>query len=230
MRLIVISFSFFLFTSFILTCSPKPKKPFPFGSSIESKKVDTTGDGKIDTQGYYMNDAGNYRLLYNEVDRNLDGFSDFMLWVGSSTSQKQEGQVKEVVKVHEEEDDDYDGKVDTLRWYLPNDLIALTQNDDDKDGYFETTIYYNFKKLPIRTEVDTNSDGRADRIIWNTRAEIDTDFDGFPDSYLEAPTKVKLLSNIDRKIDIKPLEKSKSWFLNPSLIPVDYKAIIGSGY
>ena len=47
MRLIVISFSFFLFTSFILTCSPKPKKPFPFGSSIESKKVDTTGDGKV---------------------------------------------------------------------------------------------------------------------------------------------------------------------------------------
>lgn len=229
MRQIVSILFICLFSFLFLVCSKK-NKTFQFGSPFESQKVDSNGDGKIDTQGYYINDEGNFRLLYNEVDRNLDGLSDFMLWVGSSGSPKKDSDTKEIVKIHEEEDDDYDGKIDILRWYLPNDLIALTQNDEDKDGYFETTIYYNFKKLPIRTEVDTNSDGRADKIIWNTRAEIDTDFDGFPDSYTEAPTKVKLLDNIQRKLDIKPLEKSKSWFLNPSLIPVDYKAIIGSGY
>ncbi|MBP9887139.1 MAG: hypothetical protein KBF93_12635, partial [Leptospiraceae bacterium] len=68
------------------------------------------------------------------------------------------------------------------------------------------------------------------RIIWENRAELDTDFDGIPDSYIEAPTRLILEDSIERKAGIKPLEKAKSWFLNPTLAPVDYRAIIGSGY
>lgn len=213
-----------------LGCNKKPVKNFKFGTAVEYKDVDTNSDGKIDTRGYYMDDSGNYRLFYNELDRNLDGFSDLMLWVGSSSAPKKDAIVKDVVKVHEEEDEDYDGKVDVLKWYLPNEFIALSQHDKDKDGYFEATTYYNFRKIPVRTEVDTNFDGRADRIIWETRAELDTDFDGIPDSYTEAPTRLILEDNIERKTAIKPLDKSKSWFLNPILAPADYRAIIGSGY
>ena len=131
---------------------------------------------------------------------------------------------------YKEVDTNTDGKVDVLKWYLPNEFIALSQHDKDKDGYFEATTYYNFKKLPVRTEVDTNFDGRADRIIWENRAELDTDFDGIPDSYIEAPTRLILEDSIERKAGIKPLEKAKSWFLNPILAPADYRAIIGSGY
>ncbi len=211
-------------------CNKKPSKGYKFNTPVGYKEVDTNTDGKIDTKGYFMDDEGNYRLFYNELDRNLDGFTDMMLWVGSSSAPKKEAIVKDVVKVHEEEDEDYDGKVDVLKWYLPNEFIALSQHDKDKDGYFEATTYYNFKKLPVRTEVDTNFDGRADRIIWENRAELDTDFDGIPDSYIEAPTRLILEDSIERKAGIKPLEKAKSWFLNPTLAPVDYRAIIGSGY
>ena len=62
---------------------------------------------------------------------------------------------------------------------MPNEFIALTQHDKDKDGYFETTTYYNFKNFPVRSEIDTNFDGRADRFIWDTKAELDTDYDEF---------------------------------------------------
>lgn len=219
-----------LFILLHLDCSKKPTKNLKFSTPVEHKDVDTNADGKIDTKGYYMDDAGNIRLFYNELDRNLDGFTDMMLWVGSSSAPKKDAVVKDVVKVHEEEDEDYDGKVDVLKWYLPNEFIALSQHDKDKDGYFETTVYYNFKKIPVRTEVDTNFDGRADRILWSMRAELDTNFDGIPDTYTEAPTKLILEDKIERKVDLRPLDKSKSWFLNPSLSPVDSKAIIGSGY
>ncbi len=216
--------------SYTINCDKKPVKGLKFGLSIEHKDVDTDKDGKVDTKGYYMDDAGNFRLLYNELDRNMDGFTDLMIWVGSSSAPKREAQVKDIVKIHEEEDEDYDGKIDTLRWYLPNEFIAISQHDRDKDGYFEVTSYYNFKKLAVRTEIDTNFDGRADKIIWETRAELDTDFDGMPDSYTEAPTKLILEDKVERKVDLKPLDKSKSWFLNPALAPTDYRAIIGSGY
>lgn len=211
-------------------CNKKSSKGFKFGLNVASKDVDTNKDGKSDTMGYFMDDAGNYRLLYNELDRNLDGFSDLMIWVGSSTAPKKEAQVKDIVKIHEEEDEDYDGKLDVLRWYLPNEFIALTQHDKDKDGYFETTTYYNFKKLPVRSEIDTNFDGRADRFIWDTKAELDTDYDGIPDSFTEAPTRLILEDKVQRKVDIKPLDKTKSWFLNPSLAPAEFRSIIGSGY
>ena len=212
------------------SCSKKPVKPLKFGSKMEFKDVDTNKDDKIDTKGYYMDDSGNYRLIYNELDTNSDGFTDLMIWVGSSSAPSKEAQVKEIVKIHEEEDEDHDGKIDNLKWYLPNEFIALSQHDKDKDGYFEVTSYYNFKKNIVRSEIDTNFDGRADRIIWETKAEIDTDFDGIPDTYTEAPTKLILEDKVERKIDLKPLDKSKSWFLNPTLAPPEYRAIIGSGY
>ncbi len=230
MKRVIIYILVLLAFSLAMNCDKKPVKGLKFGLSIANKDVDTNKDDKIDTIGYYMDDAGNYRLLYNELDRNLDGFSDLMIWVGSSAAPKKDAQIKEIVKIHEEEDEDYDGKVDILRWYLPNEFIALTQHDKDKDGYFETTTYYNFKKLPVRTEIDTNFDGRADRILWETKAELDTDFDGIPDSYTEAPTRLILEDNVQRKVGIKPLDKATSWFLNPALAPSEYRSIIGSGY
>lgn len=211
-------------------CDKKQSKNFKFGTNISSKDVDTNNDGKIDTKGYYMDDAGNYRLIYNELDRNVDGFSDLMIWVGSSAAPRKDAQVKDIVKVHEEEDEDYDGKIDTLRWYLPNEFVALSQHDTDKDGYFESTKYYNFNKVEVRTEKDTNFDGRADIVSWLSRAELDTNFDGIPDTFTEAPTKLILNDKIERKVDLRPLDKSKSWFLNPTLIPLEERSIIGSGF
>lgn len=223
---ILILFSLFIFIS----CDKKSTKSFKFGTKLEFKDVDTNNDGKIDTKGYYLDDAGNYRLVYNELDRNLDGYTDLMIWVGSSAAPKKDAQVKDIVKLHEEEDEDYDGKVDHMRWYLPNELVALSQHDQDKDGYFESTKYYNYRKVEVRTETDTNFDGRADTIYWEARAELDTNFDGIPDAYTEAPTKLILNDKVTRKIDLKPLDKSKSWFLNPTLIPLEERSIIGSGF
>ena len=71
-------------------------KPLKFGSKMEFKDVDTNKDDKIDTKGYYMDDSGNYRLVYNELDTNSDGYTDLMIWVGSSSAPSKEAQVKEI--------------------------------------------------------------------------------------------------------------------------------------
>jgi antitoxin component YwqK of YwqJK toxin-antitoxin module len=197
---------------------------------MKIQDVDTNSDSKIDTKGYYLDDSGNFRLIYNESDNNLDGISDFFVWMGSSPAPKKEVAIKDVVKVHEEEDSDFDGKIDILKWYLPNELIALTQVDKDKDGYFETTNYFNFKKQIVRTEIDTDFDGRADVYLWDNRAEIDTDKDGIPDKFTTAPSKLLLQDKLEKKIDLNNLNKSNSWLLYPNQAPIEQRAIIGSGY
>ena len=90
-------------------CNKKPSKGYKFNTPVGYKEVDTNTDGKIDTKGYFMDDEGNYRLFYNELNRNLDGFTDMMLWIDSSNAPKKEAIVKDVVKVHEEEDGRLDG-------------------------------------------------------------------------------------------------------------------------
>ncbi len=224
---------YFLLLSLILfsiICKDKEKKNFKFTTNIKVSEVDTNDDKKIDSRGYYMDDPGNFRFIYTEVDKNLDGFSDYMVWLGSSSAPKLNMQIKDAIKVHEEEDEDFDGKIDAIKWFLPNEYISLVQRDKNKDGYFETTVYYNFAKIPVRTEIDTNFDGRADQILWETRAELDTDFDGVPDKFLTASTKLILEDLIAKKIEMKSLNKKDSWLLNQSLIPAEYKSIIGSGY
>ncbi len=206
------------------------KKNYKFGLDAEKIKVDTTGDGVPDTWGYYMADPGNFRIIYEEIDKNLDGFSDELIWGGSAVFTPTNRAEKDVVKVHEETDTDYDGKVDTLRWLLPNELIALSQSDTDKDGYFESTEYYNFQKKIVRKEKDTNRDGKPDIFMWDTRAEIDTNFDLKPDKFLLANSDLEIQEKIKDKNNFKDLKESDSWLLNQNLIPMKSRSIIGSGY
>jgi len=222
---------FILLISVIATCSKDgAKKNLKFGLPVEQMKVDTSGDGVTDTWGYYMNDPGNFRIIYEEIDKNLDGFSDELIWAGSAVFSPKDRAEKEVVKVHEEVDTDYDGKVDTLKWLLPNELYALAQTDSDKDGYFETTSYYNYKKSIVRMEKDTNKDGKPDQILWDTRAEIDTDFNLIPDKMVTAKSNLELQEIVKDKSKYKELAQKDSWFLNQALIPDLNRSIIGSGF
>ncbi|MBE7411751.1 MAG: hypothetical protein L6Q54_04990 [Leptospiraceae bacterium] len=206
------------------------RKNLKFGLPVEQMKVDTTGDGVMDTWGYYLNDPGNIRIIYEEIDKNLDGFSDELIWAGSAVFTPKDRAEKEVVKVHEEVDTDYDGKVDTIKWLLPNDFYALAQSDTDRDGYFETTSYYSFKKNIVRKEKDTNKDGKPDVILWETRGEIDTDFDSTPDKFVIAKSNLELEEIVKDKTKHQSLSEKNSWFLNQNLVPENERSIIGSGY
>ncbi len=218
----------------------KNEKNYKFTSKINTSEIDTNDDKKVDTKGFYFEEPNFIRLVFNEMDSNLDGFSDLFIWVGSHTAPKKDSQMRDVVKVHEEIDDDFDGKIDQIKWLLPNEFIALVQKDRDKDGYFETTEYFNFKKTSVRTEIDTDFNGRADIFYWSVRAEIDDDSDGIPEYVTLAPTLLILedritkfkSSTVEEKVkmlEFKKLNPQDSWLLNPSLIPPDQKAIIGSG-
>lgn len=224
---------------FLISCK-KNEKSFKFNNNLKTSEIDTNDDKKIDTKGFYFEEPSFIRLVFNEMDSNLDGFSDLFIWVGSHTAPKKDSQMRDVVKVHEEIDEDFDGKIDQIKWLLPNEFIALVQKDRDKDGYFETTEYYNFKKSAVRTEIDTDFNGRADIFYWSARAEIDDDSDGIPEYITQAPTLLILEDRIIKFKSAKPEEKLKmlefkklnskeSWLLNPELVPKDQKAIIGSG-
>lgn len=223
--------SFILFTIFY--CSKPTEQSIPknykFGLPIAMQEVDTNDDKKIDAIGYYVDDPQNIRLVYQELDRNLDGLSDTMIWAGLHTASPKGRKEKQIVKVHEEEDKDNDGQIDTLRWLLPNDVIALEQQDKDKDGYFETTTYYNFKKEVVRTEKDTNFDGKSDISIWKGRAEIDSDFDGVFDKYVLSESNLELEAKISKKENLLDIPKGQSWFMNRELVPKENQAVIGGG-
>ncbi|MEM7180777.1 MAG: hypothetical protein AAF518_07685 [Spirochaetota bacterium] len=181
----------------------------------------------MDAIGYYVADPANNRLVYQELDANSDEKSDTLIWLGLSSASGKNQPVKKPVKVHEEEDTDLDGKIDILKWMLPNDFIALTQEDHDKDGYFETTVYYNFKKQAVRSEIDTNFDGKADVILWQNRVEVDSDFDQRFDQYADTKSKLDGEARAKKKKDLQTLSKTESWFHNRKLIPPIYEVIVG---
>lgn len=211
-----------LFLSIFLSFCKKKEfsgKNFRFGNEMISSRQDTNDDKKVDTMAYVVNDPDNYRIVYQEMDRNLDGLSDTFIWAGLSSATKKGQKVKDPVKVHEEEDTDLDGKIDTIKWLLPNNFIAMSQEDKDKDGYFETTVYYNFLKNKVRKEVDTNFDGKADRTFWSTRAEVDTNFDGIYDSYIISKSSLALEEKAMKGKDLQDLKREDSWFHNRKLVP-----------
>jgi hypothetical protein len=222
---------FLLLLLIFFSCS-KDKPPTSlnqFGLDMSSQAEDTNGDKKPDAIGYYIEDSKSARIVYQELDKNADGLSDSRIWTGMSSASPPNQKAKVVVKVHEEEDTNLDGNIDTLRWMLPNNYVALEQVDKDKDGYFETTVYYNFKKEPVRTEKDTNFDGKPDIVIWKGRAELDSDFDGVFDKHVLGESNLALEAAIEKKEGLLPLKKEESWFMNRKLVPEQNQAMIGGG-
>ncbi|WP_411822768.1 hypothetical protein [Leptospira sp. 'Mane'] len=203
--------------------------PLPFGTEMRIMPVDTAGTGKIDTNGYYLPEKDNYRVVYLEIDKNTDGSSDEFIWQGHSTVQEPGSPLRKMVKVHEEVDENYDGKVDLLRWMLPNEKIVMVQKDSDKDGFFETTQYYNFNNKVVRRELDTNKDGYADIFIFSDRAEVDSDGDRVPDLYVIGSSDLELEEKATNRRDTKPLKKDDSYLFNQKLLPMTERSIIGSG-
>ncbi len=214
---------------FYSSCKEKQVQEFSFGLPMAQIFTDTNSNGKNDAVGYYVDNPKDYRIVYQEHDTNEDKITDLFIWSGFATFTPPDRPEKETVKVHEAEDTNKNGKVDTLRWLLPNGFIALSQVDRDGDGFFETTNYYNRKKQIVRTEVDTNKDGIPDRIYWLYRVEVDTDHDGYPDHYGESESETEL-RRMTQESGLKPLPKEKSWVLNPNLVPKIYTAIIQFEY
>ncbi len=209
----------------ILGCKENSKGDLKFGAKMEMVPVDTNNDGKKDAMGYYINNSDNHRIVYQEHDSDQNGKSEFFVWSGLSPVDPKRA-TKETVKVHEEEDTDKDGKIDTIRWLLPNDFIAMSQVDRDADGYFETTNYYTMRKTIARSEVDSNKDGYPDQFFWANRVEVDTDFDKKPDKYYIGSSEAEIRTKANDKNSLKPLSEKESWALNPSLVPAQEKAII----
>lgn len=209
-------------------CS-KEEIPLRLGTPMKMMGIDTSGDGNKDSFGYYLLSKNNRRIVYQEMDKNADGQSDEFIWVGSSSSRKKGALLNEPVKVYEESDENNNGKIDTIRWYLPNEIISMELVDSDEDGYFETTNYYNFKKIIARREIDSNQDGYANIYIWNNRAEIDSDGDKIPDRIVLGKSALELEDKAVNDRDTKKMNPKESWFLNPRLIPLEERSIIGSG-
>lgn len=201
----------------------------PLGRPMKLMGVDTSGNGEKDSFAYMMLSKNNKRIIYQEIDKNGDRQSDEFIWVGSTPRRKQTDLLNEPVKVYEESDEDNNGIIDTIRWFLPNDYIALVQKDSNQDGYFETTEYYNFQKKIARIEIDSNEDGFSDIFIWKNRAEIDTNFDKKPDSFVTGESALELEEKAINRRDLKPLRESESYFSNPKLIRLEERSIIGSG-
>lgn len=214
--------------AFVLHCSDTDR-PLPLGTPMKMMGIDTSGDGNKDAFGYYLTSKNNRRVVYQEIDSNSDRQSDIFIWAGSSTRKKPDDTLSEAVKVYEESDENKNGIIDTIRWYLPNEYISLVMKDKDEDGYFEVTEYFNYQKVAVRTEIDTNKDGFADIYIWGDRAEIDSNFDKTPDLVVYGKSVLELEEKAMNKRDTKPLSASQSWFLNPKLIPIEQRSIIGSG-
>lgn len=218
----------FLFSLFLLDCKDK-SLPLPFGLEMRMMPVDTVGQGTIDTNGYYLPEKDNYRVIYIEIDKNGNGSSDEFIWQGQATYQKpDEKGLKTMVKVHEEVDENNDGKIDLIRWLLPNENIALTQRDTDHDGYFESTQFYNLKKRIVRREIDTGK-GFPTIFIFFDRAEIDTDGDRIPDRVVYGNSDLELEDKAVNLRESKTLKSESSYLLNPKLLPPEERPILGSG-
>ena len=218
-----------LITVSFFQCKDK-SLPLPFGAEMRIMPVDTTGKGSIDTNGYYIPEKGSYRILYIEIDKNGNGSSDEFIWQGQATIQDPNTpNVRSMVKVHEEVDENNDGKIDLIRWLLPNELIALSQKDSDHDGYFETTQYYNLKKRIVRREIDNNKKGFPTIFIFSDRAEIDTDGDRNPDKVVFGNSDLELEEKATNLRDAKPIKPSESVLFNPNLLNPDDRPVLGSG-
>ncbi|GBF48997.1 hypothetical protein LPTSP4_05040 [Leptospira ryugenii] len=214
---------------FMTACS-KNDKPLPFGSEMRMMPVDTANQGRNDTVGYYIPEKGNYRILYIEIDKDDNGSSDEFIWQGlSSVQQEANPNVKSMVKVHEEVDENNDGKIDLIRWLLPNELIGIAQKDSNHDSYFETTMFYNLKKQIVRKEIDAERKGFPTIFIFPDRAEIDSNYDRIPDLVVFGTSDLELEAKATGKKDTKPLAKSESRVLNQKLLPAEIRPIIGSG-
>lgn len=212
-------------------CNKSNQKGLKFGAPVKMWHVDTTGDGVADTWGYFINEPGNFRPIYEEIDKNLDGHSDEFIWAGSAVYSPKNRPEREVVKVHEESDQNNDGKIDTIKWLLPNEFFAMGQLDEDNDGFFETTTYYNIKKQIVRKEKDTDHNGKPDVILWTMipRVEVDSNSDGIPDKFKTAKSNLELESVKKDSVGLLPLAKSDSWYLNQNKVPQENRALIGSG-
>ncbi len=204
--------------------------PLPFGAEMRIMPVDTTGKGSIDTNGYYIPEKGSYRILYIEIDKNGNGSSDEFIWQGPAAYQDPSTpSVKTMMKVHEQVDENNDGKIDLIRWLLPNDLIAMTQKDSNHDGYFETTSYYNISKGIVRRELDLEKKGSPSIFIFGDRAEIDTDGNRVPDKVVFGTSNLELEEKASSLREAKPLLEKDSLTLHPNLLKSSERAILGSG-
>ncbi|MDX1959344.1 MAG: hypothetical protein SFU98_12265 [Leptospiraceae bacterium] len=188
--------------------------------------LDTNGNKKDDTIGYYIDTPGNYRVVYQELDSDENGKSEIFVWHGLSSVNTPEQAEKQTIKVHEEEDTNGDGKIDLVRWLLPNEFIAIVQRDNDFDEYLETTNYYNSAKQIVRSEVDSDKDGKPDKIFWTTRAEVDTNRDGIPDKFTLGNNEAEIREKVNTGKDLKPLKQNESWILNPNLVPTNERPIL----
>ncbi len=204
--------------------------PLPFGAEMRIMPVDTTGKGSIDTNGYYIPEKGNYRVLYIEIDKNGNGSSDEFIWQGHATFQDPKTpSVRTMMKVHEQVDENNDGKIDLIRWLLPNDLIAMTQKDSDHDGYFETTSHYNVRKKIVRREIDATKKGTPSIFIFSDRAEIDSDGDFIPDKVVFGGSDLELEEKATNLRETKPLLSKDSLLVHPELLNREERPILGSG-
>lgn len=217
----------FLFPFLFVQC--EKSLPLPFGADMRKIPVDSASNGKIDSMGYYIPESENYRLLYIEIDKDGNGSSDEFIWQGVAPVQTPDTPVKNMIKVHEQVDENNDGKIDLIRWLLPNEIISMVQKDSDRDGYFETVLYYNLKKKVVRRELDPNKKGKPSIFIFFDRAEIDSNEDGYPDLVVYGNSELELEEKAVNKRDTKPLRKEDSFLLNPSKLPVTERPLIGSG-
>ncbi|MCZ8342800.1 MAG: hypothetical protein O9301_07195 [Leptospira sp.] len=218
---------FFLFPLFLVQC--EKTLPLPFGAEMRKIPVDSASNGKIDSMGYYIPESENYRILYIEIDKDGNGSSDEFIWQGVATLQDPKSPVKNMQKVHEQVDENNDGKIDLIRWLLPNEIIAMVQKDSDRDGYFESVFYYNLKKKVVRRELDPNKKGKPSIFIFFDRAEIDSDEDGYPDLVVYGKSELELEEKAVNKRETKPLKKEDSLLLNPSKLPQTERPLLGSG-
>lgn len=82
-------------------------------------------------------------------------------------------------------------------------------------------------------EIDSNKDGKPDQIFWDFRLEIDTDLNGTVDQYAEGPARPEMKKKLEEKLlKLTPLSPEKSWYLNPDLIPKEFRTVLapGTGY
>lgn len=201
----------------------------PFGDPMKLSPQSSGGDTTaIDSYGYYLEGKDYPRLIYIEIDKNRDNQSDEMIWNGTPSNNTAGSPLKSGhARVHEESDTNYDGKVDTIRWFLVNDVLTLVQKDTNADGFFETLLYYNLQKKVARTDIDSNRDGKFDIFIFNDRAEVDTNADMAPDKVVFGKSPLELEEKATNKKDLKDLPKASSYFLNSSLVPQSERPIVG---
>ena len=152
-----------------------------FQSPVKVDGIDFNGDEILDEKWTF---APSGRILKNDMDRNLDGKVDYIVYFNH------QGLVATA-----DGDDNFDGKFETkIRFHLGN--LEITEVDTDGDGYRDFILhntngvlssadfvnpatalnlrveYYKLGKVTM-ADVDTNKDGTLDvRYLYNALGEI----------------------------------------------------------